>query len=209
MRSQPGGIAPDYMKHDNSFAHNLALHCRNCSGFSTATITFSRSDAVNMGSGSSYTDITKYVENVWYQSPKTDSDISDNVPQVVADVLRDAYEANRPRAKCSHFRTAVEFAIRNVGLKAKPSEPLGAILSRAKKDNAISPALIELCDQVKAFGNWGLHWSETDVDEEDALAAKQITEAILLYLFEMPAMVQAAKQRTDEAKANHKESDET
>ena len=80
---------------------------------------------------------------------------------------------------------------------------LGAILRSAEKTFALPPALIELCDQVKAFGNWGLHWAETEIEVEDAEAAQRIAEAIMNYLFELPALVQAAKLRIDKAKAAH------
>jgi hypothetical protein len=80
---------------------------------------------------------------------------------------------------------------------------LGGLLLEARGRFAISDALIELCDQVKAFGNWGLHWAETDISNEDAVAAKTITKAILDYLFVLPSEVVKARARTDQAKVNH------
>nr|WP_321490257.1 DUF4145 domain-containing protein [uncultured Hyphomonas sp.] len=148
-------------------------------------------------------DTTKYIDYVVFQIPEKIGYVSENWPEAVRESMLDAYEGRSPRAKCQSYRSAVEFGLREAGITAEAGQTLGAILSEAKKKFALSEPLIELCDQIKAFGNWGLHWAETDFAPEDAEAAQEITQSILSYLFEMPARVELAKKRSDEAKAAH------
>ena len=203
----PGASAPDYMRSNSISSYYLGIICRRCSGFSSATIYAMNTSHVSIASALSHVnssvDITANISKLIAQSPKLQTDISGHVPDSVRDALLDAYDSQRPRARCAHFRTTVEFALREAKITVVPGKTLGAILKEAERSFALPPALIELCDQVKAFGNWGLHWAEANVEDEDAEAAQKITEAIINYLFELPALVQAAKLRIDEAKSAH------
>lgn len=195
--------APNGMKTSNAWSWYVSLKCRGCSGFSSATITMGHPANISVGS-SPVIDYTSSLDTVVAQNPKLNSSISKHIPLVVKEALRDAFESRRPRAKCTHFRSAIEFALREAGLATKAGQPLGAILKAAQKQYGLPEGLVGLCDQVKAFGNWGLHWSETGIDTEDAEAAQRITEAILQYLFEMPALVAQAEARTKKAQEAHK-----
>ena len=202
-----GTEAPKYMHSTLGSAHYLSLKCRSCQAFSSATVAFNANQNVNIpgiirSSSASY-DFTKYLSDVIAQCPKPDNAVSELVPVTVRDALFDAYDATRARARCTHFRSAVEFSVRNIGIEVSAGDTLGAILGKASKTYALPQPLIDLCDQVKAFGNWGLHWAELDIEEKDADAAQTITEAIVSYLFELPALVSAAADRTAEAKAAH------
>ena len=201
--------SPDELHDLSTNAFTLCVKCRNCSGFVTVSIEFQYEVIHQLGDIKSNTDITRFVRYEIARSPKLKNAISSHIPTVVAESLKDAYEATRPRAKCAHFRSALEFAVRSIDLDVKPGEPLGVILKNAQKSFALPPALIELCDQVKAFGNWGLHWSETDILESDADAAKKITEAIIMILFELPALVEDARERTKIARDAHKNAEAT
>jgi hypothetical protein len=148
-------------------------------------------------------DITEAFDARYAQMPSASSDFNGEVPVTVREAWLDAGDARSPRAKCQSYRTAVEFALRESGLPAKAKQTLGDILKEAQKICALPDALITLCDQVKAFGNWGLHWLETEVTDEDAAAARTITKAILDYLFVLPSEVKKAQARTAEAQKNH------
>lgn len=203
----PGRVAPEFMRSTASNAYYLGVVCRGCSGISCATIRALNTQNVSIETvlyrGNSSVDITANVSDLIAQGPKLQNDVSEHIPECVREAIWDAYDSVRPRARCASFRTAVEFALRETGINAPSGKTLGAILKDAEKSYALPPALIELCDQVKAFGTWGLHWSETAVEAEDADAAQEITEAIMNDLFELPALVQAAKVRTEEAKTAH------
>lgn len=207
LHVQWAAAAPVQMRSKAGQAYYLSLRCKGCSGYNSATLVLRRVDGQSVESlvfsGSSQYDLTQYLREVILQSPKPETSISEVVPQPVREALMDAYDAERPRARCTHFRSAVEFSLRCAGIEAKSGSSLGGILATASKSYAIPPPLIELCDQIKAFGNWGLHWMETEIDSEDAEAAQTITEAIVSYLFELPALVAAAATRTDAAKQAH------
>ena len=197
--------APKSMQVEGSWAKYVSLKCRSCRAYSSATIKLHRNVDILSGSGSnSVADYTYALGEVVHQSPLLNETVSKHIPTVVAEALYDAFEARRPRAKCTHFRSAIEFALREAGLATKAGQPLGAILKTAQKEFGLPEGLLSLCDQVKAFGNWGLHWSETDIDKEDAEAAQKITEAIMQFLFEMPALVAQAEARTKKAQEAHK-----
>lgn len=138
------------------------------------------------------------------QNPSLRHSLSDAIPEIVRENCLDAEEARSPRAKCQSYRAAVEFALREANIANTPGKPLGGLLLEASKSFAISSSLIALCDQIKAFGNWGMHWSETEILKSDSDAAKSITYAILDYLFVLPAQVAEAKSRTDAAQMKHK-----
>jgi hypothetical protein len=196
--------APEPLFSDVKNSYCMSLKCRRCGAFSIASISFAENANVGQPlNNSSSTDLSAYKIDTIAQSPPLDTSVSDAIPHPVRDALIDAYEARRPRAKCTHFRSAIEFALREIDVVAEPGDTLGAILHKAKKSYALPEPLIDLCSQVKAFGNWGLHWSETEVEDDDALAAQKIAEAILLYLFELPALVGQAKIRTESAKQAH------
>ena len=193
---------PPGLQYWDDDARALSLKCRACSGLSVATVQFLRGRSGSAGSDSS-SDLTKLVEGVMTQVPQFDEGVSPHWPELVSDCMKDAHEARSPRAKCQSYRAAIEFAVRAAELEAKPGEPLGAILRTAKKNYAVSDALIELWDQIKAFGNWGLHWSEARFEDNDAEAAREISNSILSYLFDMPARVAEARARTEAAKEAH------
>lgn len=197
--------APSFLAFDGPNSFCFALKCRNCTALSVSTVNFNA--GTNIGHAlhnSSASDLSQHVLKVVASSPPLDTVISPAIPPSVRDALIDAYEAPRPRAKCMHFRSAIEFSLRSINVEAKSGDTLGAILAKARTNYALPEPLIELCNQVKAFGNWGIHWSETEIEMEDAEAAQKISEAIMLYLFELPALVEQAKERTDEAKDAHR-----
>lgn len=151
-------------------------------------------------------DVTGALRGFRGQTPSATPDMAGSIPEAVREACLDASDARTPRAKCQSYRSAVEFALREAGIAKSSGSTLGGILREASKTSAISDPLIELCDQVKAFGNWGLHWSETEIESADAEVAKSITFAILDYLFVLPEQVAQAKARTDAAQQNHKTS---
>ncbi len=186
--------------------------CRRCKRYSsiTADLTYPLPSVIQviMAGGKDIfaisLDITSAFKSDYRQTPAVSSQIPAEIPNSVKESLLDADQARSPRARCQSYRSAIEFALREAGISTKPGATLGALLSDAKANFAISDPLIELCDQVKAFGNWGMHWSESDITENDADAARDITIAIVDYLFAMPARVAKARSRTDEAKSAHK-----
>ncbi|WP_394705885.1 DUF4145 domain-containing protein [uncultured Hyphomonas sp.] len=195
-------LSPPGLYANTGEARTLSVKCRSCEGLSVATVDFTAGNSSRVAVGNSG-DTTKYIDYVVFQIPEKIGYVSENWPEAVRESMLDAYEGRSPRAKCQSYRSAVEFGLREAGITAEAGQTLGAILSEAKKKFALSEPLIELCDQIKAFGNWGLHWAETDFAPEDAEAAQEITQSILSYLFEMPARVELAKKRSDEAKAAH------
>lgn len=194
--------APEGLFCPNPDARVLAIKCRACTGISAATVEFSPGTvgAVSVGQGG---DVTRHVDQVYLQSPPFDEVASTNWPDVVRECMLDGFEGRSPRAQCQCYRAAIEAAVRAAGFPSEPGQSLGQILSLAKKKYAVSDALIELCDSIKAFGNWGLHWSEMAVDKEDAAAAREISVAVLSYLFDLPAKVDHARIRTEHAKDAH------
>jgi hypothetical protein len=195
-------VSPPGLHSPSSDARTLSIKCRSCIGLSVATVQFKPGHAghANLrGEG----DISKLMNQVIIQVPNSSGYVSEHWPSSVTECMLDAYEGRSPRARCQSYRSAVEFALREAKIADTPGKTLGGILSDAKKKFALSDPLIELCDQIKAFGNWGLHWAETDFAPQDAEAAQEITKSILSYLFDMPAKVELAKTRSEEAKKAH------
>lgn len=63
---------------------------------------------------------------------------------------------------------------------------------------ALPHSLIELLDQVKFLGNEGAHDIE-DPDGEDVIRGRDFTRLFLVYLYELPTKIEAAKERRDGA----------
>jgi hypothetical protein len=201
--------------HNIKVEYRLALLCRRCKKFSSVEVSPAYPVPSHLEqyrlSGSGFTDgifktkddITGAFQSRYSQMPRISSEVSSEIPATVREALLDAEEGRSPRAKCQSYRTALEFALREANVANTPGKTLGGLLTEAQKNVAIPDALIELCDQVKAFGNWGLHWAEIDISDDDAAAAKTIAKAILDYLFVLPAEVIKAKARTDQARKAH------
>lgn len=135
--------------------------------------------------------------------PKNEIELDESIPEIVAEQIQEAQRSEAPRTKCMLYRASMEFALREFGFSEKKGQPLGSIIRELSKKTLIPDALADMCDQVAAFGNWGLHWSETEITDADASAAKSITLAVLEYLFVLPAKVRFAKIRSDEARSAH------
>lgn len=172
LGSQKASNAPKFLNSMALNAYCLSLQCRGCRAFFVSTIVFQPNiNIAHTLNNSATSDLSSAIVQTAASSPSLDIEVSSAIPETVREALIDAYEARRPRAKCTHFRSSIEFALREAGLSAAPGDTLGAILTKAKKNFAMPDALITLCDQVKAFGNWGLHWAEMKIEEEDAVAA--------------------------------------
>lgn len=203
-------------RHNDVAEYRLALQCRRCKQYSSVKLSAEyplpgrleryKSHGVGVSDEIFKTadDITEGFRDRYTQMPRVSSEISPAIPKSVEEALLDADEGRSPRAKCQSYRTALEFALREARVANTPGKTLGGLLTEAKTNFAIPDALIELCDQVKAFGNWGLHWAETEISEDDATAAKTIAKAVHDYLFVLPAEVAKAKSRTDQAMTAHK-----
>lgn len=105
------------------------------------------------------------------------------------------------RSAVGSYRTALERALRAIDpdLESRLSEggkkrvTLNNRIQAIQKEKLLPPALVDLANRVRAFGN-EIHEDE-DPDEDQARLASDCAHLLLVYLFELPAMVAAAQAR--------------
>ena len=100
-------------------------------------------------------------------------------------------------AACSMYRKAMELALK----KFSPDIDAWKIekrIDRLAKENRITPELQGWAHELRLDGNNAVH-SDTEATEEMATQMHELCKFLLIYLYTLPAQVQAAKQRRAEA----------
>jgi hypothetical protein len=121
-------------------------------------------------------------------------DIADDIPENVKTPLLEAeiaYASGMYSAAGSCYRKAMERAAKHINADAKGM--LNKRIRDIEKDGLLPPAMIELLDQVRLFGNEAMHEDDFDPSKDDCTAAREFSKLFLTYAFSMPAKINRAK----------------
>ncbi len=122
--------------------------------------------------------------------------VLESVPEIVARPYREAHRACQVKlydACAVMCRKCVEAVCREYG---ETSGLLAHRLDRLLKKGVIDNALFEWTKELRLSGNEGAHVDPTrEITESDAKDALEFARAVLVYAFELPQRLQAARQR--------------
>ena len=120
----------------------------------------------------------------------------ESVPEVVARPYREAHRACQVKLydSCTVMcRKCVEAVCWEY---EERSGPLAHRLESLLKKGVIDNALFEWTKELRLSGNEGAHIDPTrEITESDAKAALEFAKAVLVYAFELPQRLQAARRR--------------
>ncbi len=90
-------------------------------------------------------------------------------------------------------------------LQQGKSPNLAEMIANLAKSGKIPGTLAQMADQLRIVRNYGAHFSEIEISNEEIALAIDFLDAILEYLYVAPAQVQTLKERLEAAKAHKQE----
>lgn len=129
--------------------------------------------------------------------PRSVHSLPDNVERAYTD--GEQHMATRHwRSAVASYRTALERSIRALDADSVAAKgPLYQRIEKFAQGYAIPNTLLDLMHSVRDFGN-DIH-EDSEPTEAEAKMAADCANLLLIYLFELPARVEAAKARKEKA----------
>ena len=113
---------------------------------------------------------------------------------------RESLHDGRPDAAGLMYRKTLEAALKDKFPDLNSTDNLKARINAAKEQNGITPDMADWAHQIRLGGNDAAH-EEEPFSREEADALDKFTELLLRYLFELPGMLQAARDKATTAKS--------
>lgn len=79
------------------------------------------------------------------------------------------------------------------------------MLKDLAKREGLPEVLVEMAHRLRFFRNIGAHADEIEITRQDALALRDLCDAILEYVYEAPEKLRKVTERINELKSNEKE----
>jgi hypothetical protein len=105
---------------------------------------------------------------------------------------RKCFDAGAYTATAVMVRRVLEGTLSAFGIEKKP---LAAALATAQSQGIIDSRLAEWATALRVLGNDGAHFAGTAIDKDDSSEAIKLCEAIVRFLYLVPAQVEALRTR--------------
>ncbi|TRD21889.1 DUF4145 domain-containing protein [Palleronia caenipelagi] len=122
--------------------------------------------------------------------------IVDHLPQKVQSALREAEaifaQLDKPTSAAVSYGRTLERALKTIDPEGKGT--LQKRIDKLAENNSLPPSLVELAHEIRYLRNEAVH-DVDDVTNEEASALRDFTTLFLIYTFELPGRIEAARQR--------------